>query len=110
MGDPGRRSPQLLKVLRILVKDRQAEHYGLELARATGLASGTIYPILARLEHAGWLTSDWEKIDPTVEGRRPRRYYRLTAEGARAALVEICNASPEFGERGRTRQWREAPT
>ena len=68
------------------------EHrYGLELSRATGLKSGTLYPILARLEDAGWVVSEWEQIDPSVEGRSARRYYRLTGEGrknARAALQE----------------------
>jgi DNA-binding PadR family transcriptional regulator len=76
---------QLVKILRALVNEPLKDHYGLELARDAGLATGTTYPILARLEEEGWLTSDWEQIDPVAEGRRPRRYYRLTGAGETAA-------------------------
>lgn len=85
MESPGRISLQLLKVLHVLVSDPSGEHYGLEIARASGLASGTIYPILVRLEQAGWLSSAWEDIDQAAEGRRRRRYYRLTPGGLSAA-------------------------
>ncbi|MFJ9785136.1 PadR family transcriptional regulator [Amycolatopsis sp. NPDC101161] len=51
--------------------------YGLELCAETGLPSGTIYPILARLEKAGWLAYELEDIDPSESGRPRRRYYRL---------------------------------
>ncbi len=61
------------------------EHYGLELAKAAGLKSGTLYPILARLEAAGWIQGSWERIDPRAEGRRRRRYYKLTSSGVFAA-------------------------
>jgi PadR family transcriptional regulator PadR len=40
----------------------------------------------------GWLSSRWEDIDPQVEGRPPRRYYRLTAEGALAARAALARA------------------
>jgi PadR family transcriptional regulator PadR len=84
MGRP-RVTAQTERVLLTMLQATSAEHYGLELAKATGLKSGTIYPTLARLEEAGWITGSWEQIDPTVEGRRPRRYYRLTASGVSAA-------------------------
>ncbi|MGW7534075.1 PadR family transcriptional regulator [Amycolatopsis sp. NPDC054798] len=51
--------------------------YGLELCAAAGLPSGTIHPILARLEKAGWLRSRWEQVDPSERGRPRRRYYSL---------------------------------
>ena len=82
------------KVLLAMLGAPAAEHYGLELAREAGLKSGTIYPILARLEAAGWIDGHWENIDPKTEGRRPRRYYRLAgagiaaAESAREALIQ----------------------
>src|SRR5439155_6277065 len=72
--------------------DAGADHYGLDLMRGTGLPSGTLYPILHRLQEAGWLASRWEEIDPVEESRPARRYYRLTAEGvaaARQALAEL---------------------
>jgi PadR family transcriptional regulator PadR len=78
-------------VLRTLLADPQAELYGVEIGEAAGLPSGTVHPILARLEGLRWVQSRWEDIDPKVEGRPARRYYRLTAAGvqlARAALAE----------------------
>jgi len=66
------------------------EVYGAEVAAATHLPSGTIHPILARLEGLAWVESRWEDVDPSQAGRPARRYYRLTAEGrshARAALA-----------------------
>ena len=64
-------------VLRSLMEDPTRELYGLEICAAAGLPSGTIHPILARLEKAGWLRSRWEEVDPTEEGRPRRRYYSL---------------------------------
>jgi PadR family transcriptional regulator len=84
MGD-FRMTLQTQLVLRILLREARAEHYGLEIAKAAGLPTGTIYPILARLETAAWVESDWENIDETAEGRRKRRYYRLTPLGAARA-------------------------
>lgn len=82
-------------VLSALLVDPTAEMYGLEIGKAAGLASGTVHPILARLEGVGWLTSRWEDIDTGAAGRPARRYYRLTASGAedaRAALVRSWRA------------------
>jgi len=58
---------------------------GAEIARSTGLASGTLYPILFRLERSGWLSSHWEEINPSDVGRPRRRLYRLTGLGESAA-------------------------
>jgi PadR family transcriptional regulator, regulatory protein PadR len=85
------------RVLEALLDDPRRELYGLELGEVAELRSGTVHPILARLEGVGWLTSRWEEIDPQVEGRPPRRYYRLTADGvlaARAALARAYRPSP----------------
>lgn len=62
--------------------------YGFEIMRATDLPSGTVYPLLRRLEAAGQVASSWE--DAAIaqsEGRPARRYYRATDEGM-AALAE----------------------
>ena len=62
--------------------------YGYDLSKATGLKSGTLYPILARLSDAEWLSTKWEAVSGA--GRPPRHLYRLTARGraaARAALT-----------------------
>ena len=68
-------------VLRALLADPSKELYGVEIGTAAGLPSGTVHPILARLETVGWLTSRWEEIDPRAEGRPARRYYQLTPDG-----------------------------
>jgi DNA-binding PadR family transcriptional regulator len=100
---------QTLAVLDVML-DRPAErHYGLELTAAAGLKPGTIYPLLARLEGAGWLASDWEEIDERVEGRRRRRYYRLTGLGQRAARTALDAAIEAERRAGRTQRWRPAP-
>lgn len=83
---------QAALVLQTLLTDPTADRYGLEIARATGLPTGTIYPILARLETASWVVSDWEAIEPAEEGRPRRRLYHLTGTGAvqaRSALNEM---------------------
>jgi PadR family transcriptional regulator PadR len=84
MAEP-RMTMTTLKVLGVLLDDPTAEHYGLEIAKAAGLASGSLYPILARLEQAGWIQGSWEDVDPVAAGRRPRRYYRLTPHGVECA-------------------------
>ena len=84
-------------VLEALLAEPARELYGLEIGSAAGLRSGTVHPILARLERHGWLASRWEDVDPSAEGRPPRRYYRLTGDGvvaARAALARAHRPSP----------------
>jgi DNA-binding PadR family transcriptional regulator len=78
-------------VLRALTTTPSRERYGLELSAETGLPSGTIHPILARLEGLGWVDSFWEDIDVRKEGRPRRRRYRLNPDGlarARTALAQ----------------------
>ena len=80
---------QAQRVLAVLLNEPLEDHYGLEIAKKADLASGSIYPILARLEAADWVTSGWEDIDEAKEGRRRRRYYRLTALGKREAILAL---------------------
>lgn len=82
---------QMQAILSVLLQDVSSGHYGLEIGKAAGLRSGTIYPALARLERAGWIESELEDIDPKVAGRRARRYYKLTGEGEKAAKAEIAS-------------------
>ena len=79
----------LAKVVAAFLTDPTSERYGLDLMRDTGLASGTLYPLLARLERADWVRAAWEDIDPVAEGRPSRRYYRLTPQGVVAARREL---------------------
>src|SRR5262245_47537552 len=57
-------------------------HYGFDIMDATGLPSGTVYPILRRLDREGLLSSAWEKpATAQREQRPPRRYYEITGAG-----------------------------
>jgi len=88
---------QELLVVRAMLAEPAREMYGLEICKAAGLPSGTLHPILARLERRGWLESRWEDIRPTEEGRPRRRYYHLSpygAERARAALEKAHMSAP----------------
>lgn len=76
-------TPQTMKVLIALYDEPGSS--GADLCRATALPSGTVYPILTRLDDAGWLRSQWEVGDPSRLGRPRKRFYTLTAEGAREA-------------------------
>jgi DNA-binding PadR family transcriptional regulator len=77
-------SPQTRAVLAALYEAPMSWRHGYDIARQTGLASGTLYPILARLADRGFLETRWEADPP--EGRPRRHLYRLTAQGtARAA-------------------------
>lgn len=96
---------QTLAILRAFVDDPLAGWYGLLIAQATGLKSGTVYPLLARLERAAWLESWWEDVDASRAGRPRRRLYRLTGAGqiaARQALADhVALLAPATSVRGR---------
>lgn len=83
-------------VLRALLEEPTREMYGLQISQAAGLATGTIHPILARLEGLGWLESRWEEIDPAKEGRPKRRYYRLSPDGVECARHALANARTQL--------------
>jgi DNA-binding PadR family transcriptional regulator len=95
-----RMTTALLKVVSAFLADVDADRYGLDLMHETGLASGTLYPMLVRLERAGWVRAEWERIDPVAEGRPARRYYRLTADGAVAARHEIAVLRQQLARAG----------
>ncbi|MET8858662.1 helix-turn-helix transcriptional regulator [Streptomyces sp. NPDC004579] len=80
-------------VLRALLEKPTEELYGLEICTRAQLASGTIHPILARLESIGWLISRWEDVDPHEQGRPRRRYYRLSPDGAASAREALARTT-----------------
>ena len=96
MAEP-RMSAPTLKVLGTVLTDPRGDVSGSDIARMTGLASGTLYPILLRLEQAGWLASHWEKGNPRQLGRPRRRYYRVTALGAKRAKAAFGEFTPILG-------------
>lgn len=74
----------------VLVAIARGVRHGFDILDATGLQSGTVYPILRRLEEAGLLRSRWEGVQlARTEGRPPRRYYELTGAGAHAMQEAI---------------------
>ena len=81
-------SVQTLRVLEAFLANPAEQLSGADVLKSSGLASGTLYPILLRLESAGWFVSRWESIDPASAGRPRKRLYRLTASGlARASEI-----------------------
>lgn len=74
-----RPSPQTLVVLEALIREAGGWRHGYDIARETGLRSGTLYPVLMRLAERGMVEARW---DDSVEPGRPRRHlYRITADG-----------------------------
>ena len=81
-------------VLRTMLAEPTQEMYGLQICTEAGLPSGTIHPILARLDRLGWLESSWEDTASAhSEGRPRRRYYRLTTDGAERARIALAQAT-----------------
>ena len=93
--------PLGLTSLKILAAIRDEVAYGLDLVTRTGLPSGTVYPTLGRLKKRGLIRAHWE--DQRVaerEGRPRRRYYELTADGARAlraGVAQVAEAAAALG-------------
>jgi DNA-binding PadR family transcriptional regulator len=79
--------------------------YGFDIAEATGIRGGTVYPLLRRLEDRGMVASEWEP--PEIgrrEGRPSRKYYELLPSArsavaqARARYPGSPSAEPTLGE------------
>jgi PadR family transcriptional regulator, regulatory protein PadR len=68
-----------LDVLEVLLRE-SGDLYGLKIAKTAGRPTGSVFPILARLEGCGWVTSEWEAGDPAERGPR-RRFYKLSPDG-----------------------------
>ncbi len=72
---------QLLQVLAIFLEKPGQPFCGSNICDFTKLSTGTVYPILCRLEQNGWLESEWEKVEPQSVGRPRKRFYSLTNKG-----------------------------
>lgn len=86
-----RPSPQTLAVLAVLADQPGEWFYGLEISGATGLKSGSLYPILIRLADRGWLESQW--LEPEKPGRPARHVYRITGAGRTALRSAVASQS-----------------
>ncbi|GAA0314695.1 PadR family transcriptional regulator [Actinoallomurus spadix] len=95
---------QTILVLKLMLSDPAKRRFGLELCAQTGQPSGTIYPILARLEHFGWIERHKEPAaEHLAEGRRARYYYTLTDEGAVRASAALERAERSRGHAAKPR-------
>lgn len=105
-----RKSPRLshstLKVLKALMDGHAAGISGSQITKAEGIAPGTLYPILARLEEAGWIRSRWETESPHELERPRRRYYVFTAQGFRAATNAFEQVQPINSARAGGLAWK----
>jgi DNA-binding PadR family transcriptional regulator len=64
--------------------------YGFDVIAITGLASGTVYPALRRLEDAGYVESRWEDHRVAQREVRPaRKYYEVTPSGQAALAAAL---------------------
>src|SRR5579862_7929008 len=84
-------SPETLQVLEGFLARPSEWRYGYELSRETGLKSGTLYPILMRLEKCALLEAKWVV---TEQGVPPRHTYRLTSSGREVARAKLVEARP----------------
>jgi PadR family transcriptional regulator PadR len=81
-------SPTTIRVLEHLAGvESEGWTHGYAISRATGTPSGSLYPILGRLERQGLLTSKWQDA-PSSPGTPPRHLYQLTDDGRRT-LAEL---------------------
>jgi PadR family transcriptional regulator, regulatory protein PadR len=81
-----RLSPQTLLLLDAFLEQAEEWKYGYDLSRATGLKSGTLYPILMRLAKRELLETQWEAGEP---GKPSRHIYRFTPDGLRFARARV---------------------
>lgn len=87
---PRRISDETATVLRLFLDEPTTERFGREIIKNTGLKSGSLYPILSRMQDMGLLTSTWEEEDAAAAAqRRPRRLYRLDPTNAQQAETAL---------------------
>jgi PadR family transcriptional regulator, regulatory protein PadR len=87
----------VLRVLKALYADLDAEHYTFALTKTCDMSTSSLYLTLDRLKEFGLVTGYWEQLDPVAAGRPPRYYYKLNAEGIRLAEQEFRTFSTPTG-------------
>lgn len=84
-----RLTKQMLEILAVMLEGRDDDLHGRLIGKKAGVSSGTLFPALARMERAGWISSREESGDPIELGRPLQRIYKLTGPGEVAAREEI---------------------
>lgn len=87
MGRKRNPSKQMRALLGALSAQRQEWRHGYDLMKETGLASGTLYPLLMRMTDQGLVEAEWR--EPAQPGRPARHAYRLTAAGYALVLETL---------------------
>jgi DNA-binding PadR family transcriptional regulator len=87
MSTPRLTKPTIAVLEVLLASTDEDPAWGLSICREADLGSGTVYPILDRLEDRGWVTSRTE-AEPHP-GRPARRYYSLTGQGRQLATSAL---------------------
>jgi PadR family transcriptional regulator, regulatory protein PadR len=90
-----RRTKALVEVAFAIMETPDERLWGYDLSKRSGVRSGVLYPMLARMLDDGWLTDGWEDPTNIAEKRPPRRYYELTDLGRLelAALQRVRESS-----------------
>ena len=66
--------------------------HGYDITALSGLKSGTLYPLLIRLEGQGHLEAQWQP--PSEPGRPARHAYRLSPDGRAFARELLRGVAP----------------
>jgi PadR family transcriptional regulator PadR len=90
-------SRQTALLLSTLLENPAEWRHGYGISQVAGLKSGTLYPLLIRLEEQGLLESKWQETDRP--GAPPRHVYRLTASGRVFARERRSNVSRKVTRR-----------
>lgn len=82
--------PLSLATVRVLGAIAVGARYGFDIMDAVALPSGTVYPILSRLEKAGSIRGRWEAPTVAQRDKRPaRRYYEISAAGSKVLARSV---------------------
>jgi PadR family transcriptional regulator PadR len=95
-------SRQTSLLLATLLENPAEWRHGYGISQVAGLKSGTLYPLLMRLEEQGLLESKWQETDRP--GAPARHVYRLTASGR----VLARERRPTVSQRKMTRRFGAA--
>ncbi|MCX4098378.1 PadR family transcriptional regulator [Nocardia sp. alder85J] len=90
----------MVQVAVALLDDPTGKHWGYQLSKKSGVVSGVLHPILARMRARGWLDDGWEDAGDIRSKRPPRRYYVITAAGLRELDVirRQAQTEPRFAD------------
>jgi DNA-binding PadR family transcriptional regulator len=88
--------------IKVMLTDRAKRWNASEICREGAVPPGSIHALLARLERKGWIASEMEQIDESVEGRRARRLYWFTDNGAAQAQQALAESNERLRKPARS--------